>query len=90
MTPLRLEILPRFKRAKRRKTPEMQESINQCIKLLSENPYHPGLHSHRVRGTRRVWESYIDQANRVTWQYGEGGSIVLRNNCDHDVPGRNP
>jgi hypothetical protein len=90
MSPFRLEILPRFKRARRRKTPDTRQSIDGCVELLSENPRHPGLHSHRVQGTRRVWESYVDEANRVTWQYGESGTIVLRNNCTHDMPGRNP
>lgn len=91
MSLFRLEILPRFKKARRKKTPDMQEAIDWCVSRLSENPHHPGLHSHRVQGTRHVWESYIDQANRVTWQYGEEPqSIVRRNNCTHDMPGRNP
>lgn len=90
MSPLRLQILPRFKKARRKKTQDMQDAINACVMLLAANPRHPGLHTHRIQGTKGVWESYIDQANRVTWQYGEGDSIVLRNNCNHDVPARNP
>lgn len=84
MGPLRLEILPRFKRARRRKTLAMKESIDDCVALLSENPRHPGLHTHRVQGRRGVWEAYVNQANRVTFQYGEN-SIILRNNCNHDM-----
>ena len=34
-----------------------------------------------------VWESYIDQANRVTWEYGEADTIVLRNHCNHQILG---
>lgn len=89
MSPLRLEILPRFKRARRRKTPNMQASIDECVKLLINNPRHPGLHTHRVRGRKGVWQAYIDQANRVTFQYGEN-SIILRNNCSHDIPKKSP
>lgn len=84
MPPLRLEILPRFKRARRRKTPQMRESIDDCVELLACNPRHPGLHAHRVQGRRGVWEAYVDQANRVTFEYGEN-SIILRNNCNHDM-----
>lgn len=90
MSPFRLEILPRFKRARRKKAPAMRDTIDDCVELLAKDPRHPGLHTHRVQGTRDVWESYVDQANRVTWQYGESGSIVLRNNCNHDVPARSP
>ena len=90
MDPFRPTILPRFKRARQRKPRHMQRSLDECIELLLMNPRHPGLHTHRVQGTRRVWESYIDYANRVTWEYGEERTIVLRNNCNHDVPGRNP
>ncbi len=86
MPPLRLEILPRFKRARRRKTPAMRDSIDRCVQLLSANPRHPGLHTHRVQGRRGVWEAYVDKANRITFQYGED-SIILRNNCSHDILG---
>lgn len=88
MAPIRLEILPRFKRATRRKTPAMRSSIDRCVVLLGENPRHPGLHTRRVQGRKGVWEAYVDQANRVTFQYGEN-SIVLRTNCNHDTP-KNP
>ena len=62
----------------------MRGSIDRCIALLSVNPRHPGLHTHRVQGRRDVWEAYVDQANRVTFQYG-ADSIILRNNCSHDM-----
>ena len=68
----------------------MRRSIDESLELLLENPRHPGLHTHRVQGTKRVWESYVDNANRITWEYGEGRTIVVRNNCTHDMPGRNP
>jgi hypothetical protein len=90
VSPFRPTILPRFKRARRRKSQDMRQSIDDCVELLLENPRHPGLHTHRVQGTRRVWESYVDYANRVTWEYGEGDIVILRNNCGHDVPGRTP
>lgn len=90
MSPFRLQILPRFKRARRKKAQPMRDAIDDCVRLLADNPRHPGLHTHRVQGTKNVWESYVDQANRVTWQYGEDEAIVLRNNCNHDVPGKSP
>ena len=87
MAPIALEITSWFKRARKNKSEEMQGAINDCLCWLSQNPHHPGLHSHRVLGTKNVWESYIDQANRITWEYGEN-SIILRNNCGHDTLNR--
>jgi hypothetical protein len=56
---------------------------------LGTDPRHPGLHTHRVGGTRGVWEAYVDDANRVTFHW-EGDTIVLRNNCRHEVISQRP
>ena len=53
--------------------------------MLGEERRRPGLHTHRVSGTRGVWEAYIDQANRVTFHWDEAGRIVLRRNCGHSI-----
>lgn len=90
MSPFRLTPTPTFKRRRRKKTQQMKDSIDDCIKQLAANPRHPGLHTHRVQGAKGVWESYVDGANRITWHYGENDDIVLRNNCVHDMPGQNP
>lgn len=54
--------------------------LGKAMKLLSENPRHPGLHSHEISAlTRRyggikVWESYLENntpgAGRLFWAYG--------------------
>lgn len=84
-----LEFTSKYKRARRKKTQRMRDSLDECVKLLGKNPHHPGLHTHRVQGRKGVWQVYIDQANRVTFQYGDN-SIILRNNCTHDMPKRSP
>lgn len=86
---LDLEFTSMYKRRRKNKTKQMRDSIDECARKLRQNPRHPGLHSHRVGGFKGVWESYIDEANRVTWEYGEG-SIILRNNCNHDILKRRP
>jgi mRNA-degrading endonuclease YafQ of YafQ-DinJ toxin-antitoxin module len=79
-----LEIPSSFKRTAQKKTPSMQAAIARCVALLADNPRHPGLHTHRVQGTRGVWEAYIDDANRITFHYADD-RIVLRKNCTHSV-----
>ena len=89
MSVLDLEFTSKYKRARRKKTQDMRNSIDEYVKLLSENPRHPGLHTHRVHGRKGVCQAYIDDANRVTFQYREN-SIILRNNCTHDMPKQSP
>ena len=84
------EIPPRFKRVLKRKPPAMQAAIYECIARLDEDPRHPGLNTHRVRGKRGVWEAYVDSGNRVTFEYADDGTLVMRNNCNHDMLRRNP
>ncbi len=81
---------PRFKKNFRKKTAQSQASILRALEKLGVDPAHPGLRSKRVQGTDRVWESRVDGANRLTWEWGADGAIVLRNNCNHDVPAKSP
>lgn len=73
-----------FARTVRRKEPRLRDAIARCVRLLGDDPRHPGLHTHRVQGMRGVWEAYVDQANRVTFHWS-GDTIVLRKNCNHDI-----
>lgn len=84
------EIPPSFKRIFDKKEPQLKAAILACIQQLSENPRHPGLNVHRVRGTAAVWEAYVDRGNRVTFEYKPDGTIVMRNNCNHDILNRRP
>ena len=83
-------MAPRFEKVFKKKEPGMQAAILRCIKQLSENPRHPGLHAHRMQGTDGVWEAYVDDGNRLTFEYQDATTIVLRNNCNHDMLNRNP
>lgn len=60
-------------------------AIVETAVRLGENVRHPGLHTHRVRGTEGVYEAYVDRGNRVTFHYDEQGRIVLREHCSHDI-----
>jgi hypothetical protein len=78
-----------FRRVMKRKDPRLRMAIRECIERLTEDPRHPGLQTHKMRGAAGVWECYVDKGNRVTFAW-VGNTIVLRNNCNHDMLARNP
>ena len=80
-----LTLSPSFKKRFGKKTPKLQGSILKCIEQLSSDPRHPGLHTHKIRGTQSVFEAYMDRSNRLTFCYGDDGEIKLLNHCNHDI-----
>jgi len=81
---LRWEADERFKKRLERKPRALQAAILETISRLAENPRHPGLQTHPIRGRRGIFEAYVDRANRLTFEYGDN-CIVLRNHCNHDI-----
>jgi hypothetical protein len=78
-------FLPRsFRRELERKPPSLRAAILECVLRLGEDTRHPSLQTHRVQGTPRVFEAYVDRANRVTFHY-DGPTIVMRKHCNHDI-----
>lgn len=87
--PAAVRIDKYFRKRLRKKPPQMQAAVARCIKKLTEDPKRPGLRVHEVEGAEGVWEASVDDANRVTFHY-DGPTIVLRNNCNHDILSRRP
>jgi hypothetical protein len=85
----RITIDVPFKKRLAKKSPELQAAVLRCVKRLGEDPRHPGLNVHKMQGLDGVWEAYVDQGNRVTFEWS-GDEIVLRNHCNHDMLRRNP
>ena len=55
------------------------KKIVKCLNLLSQNPRHPSLNSHKIEVLSKeygesVWESYLENhtpsAGRIFWLYG--------------------
>jgi hypothetical protein len=80
-----------FKRRYDKKDEPSRTSIDKTLLKLVQNPRPPGLHCHRIRGFpgKPVWEAYINDEARLTFQYGDD-CIILRNNCHHDQVLRSP
>lgn len=82
-------IPPKFKKRLNKKPRQLAAAIAKCVHRVVEDPSHPGLETHKVKGTPGVWEAYVDRANRVTFHYEEG-TVVFRNHCNHDIIKRSP
>lgn len=65
-------------------------AAKKTIHLLAENPRHPALKTHKVKGAvgdfaGDVFEAYVSKKYRMTWEYGpDQGMIALRNIDNHD------
>lgn len=63
------------------------KKVRRALGLLSLNPRHPGLNSHKMvsvkaPGNKPVWESYVENSTpsawRIFWHYGkEPGAITI-------------
>jgi hypothetical protein len=61
------------------------KKLGHTIELLTQNPKHPGLHTHEIdaltkRYGMKVWQSYLEngkpQAGRVFWVYGPEREVI--------------
>ena len=62
-----------FKRAFRRivrRRPELRARIQQAIELLAEDPFHPTLRSHKLKGELAgIWACKVDYYNRILFDF---------------------
>ncbi len=68
----------RFKKSYRKLSPEDKELVKKAIRLLVENPRHPGLRVKRIKGTAGIWEARASQSCRMTFGI-RGDTYLLRN-----------
>lgn len=63
----------------------LQSQLKKALRLLSENPKHPGLRSHALHGSEdvygeKVWTSYVQnntpEAHRLLWHYGPSAKKI--------------
>jgi hypothetical protein len=67
----------------------IRNKIKKAIRLLEVDFRHPGLRSHRVHGYEEIYEAYIDQKYRMTYER-RGDTLVMRNVDNHDECLENP
>ncbi len=60
-----------YKRASRR-DPQLRERVHRALKLLAQDPFHPALRSHKLKGELAgVWACVVDYDNRILFEFVE-------------------
>ena len=84
-------VIPFSFEKKLKKLPSsIKNAAKKTLIFLSDNPRHPSLKIHKVNRARghfggNVYEAYVTQKYRITWEYGpDSGAITLRNIDNHD------
>ena len=64
---------PRFSRLLRRKIrqdPPLRQPIEAALRQLTEDPFHPSLHSHKLKGDLAgAWACTVDFDNRIIFEF---------------------
>jgi hypothetical protein len=76
---LKYERLPLTLRAK----------VKKALKLLDDDFRHPGLRNHPVPGFEGIYEAYVDDKYRITYER-RGNILMMRNVDNHDECLKNP
>lgn len=56
----------------------------RTVAQILEEPKNRGLNQHLLDRNARIWDVYISDAARITYQR-DGDTIIFRNNCRHDI-----
>ncbi|MCH8012553.1 MAG: type II toxin-antitoxin system mRNA interferase toxin, RelE/StbE family [Candidatus Marinimicrobia bacterium] len=61
-------FLRAFKQAIRRQ-PELEVRVKHSLQQLAEDPFHPSLHSHKLKGSLKgSWACTVDYDNRILFE----------------------
>ena len=80
----KLRILSTFKKDYKKLPSETKDKVDKQLEFLLSNPDHPSLNLHQIRGTKGIWEGYVDYKYRFTFEI-DGDFYVLRKVGVHDV-----
>lgn len=81
---MKVQLLDGFRRDFHLLPEGIQKRVRKALALLEENPFHPSLHTKKIRGKQGVWEARVTIAYRVTFSW-EGDLITLRRVGTHNI-----
>ena len=80
----KLRILSTFKKDYKKIPSAIKDKVDKQLEFLISNPGHPSLNLHPIRGTKTIWEGYVDYHYRFTFEIEED-FYVLRRAGTHDI-----
>jgi mRNA-degrading endonuclease RelE of RelBE toxin-antitoxin system len=70
--------------------PVVRKKLGKTLRLLSDNPRHPSLHSKLIEGATGIYEVRVDRSYRLTYERLPGDVLRLRVVGKHDEVLKNP
>jgi hypothetical protein len=67
----------------------IREKVDKALRLLDANFRYPSLRSHPVKSHPGVFEAYVDDKYRMTFER-QGDTLIMRNVDNHDECLKNP
>jgi len=52
-----------------RRNPQIITQLEQSLQLLAENPFHPSLRTHKLKGRADIWSCSVDYSNRILFKF---------------------
>jgi len=62
-----------------------KDALKKKTRILSTNPFHPSLRTHKVIGYKDTFEFSVNMDIRVIWRYESDREIVLSEIGHHDI-----
>jgi mRNA-degrading endonuclease RelE of RelBE toxin-antitoxin system len=83
---MKYERSKNFRRDFRKLPQHIQQKVLKALLLFEENPRHPSLQTHIIRGAGnpKVFEGYVDRNYRFTFHY-EDDTVVFRRVGPHSI-----
>lgn len=75
----------RFKQSYKKSPPHIQDSFDKKIKIFSQDPFYPGLGTHKLHGKLDSYRAfYLIDGWRVLFEFQNSNIVLLINVGDHD------
>lgn len=74
---MRIRRTDRFKKDYQKLPPEIQQRVDQKLRLLVQDFRHPSLRVHKLRGVEGLWEFSVTMNYRVIFEIEEDCLILL-------------
>lgn len=63
-------LFSRSLRRKLRQNPPLRKPIEEALRQLADDPFHPSLHSHKLKGDLAgTWACTVDFDNRILFEF---------------------